>query len=117
MPRVPEPNGVQTAPATVPALPPPPKSSGRYDFELPEHLTVSDMLAIQLADCVRIVQTLSNQATDPFLHDTERLHTIHSLENVVNASATLTQSIGRLQSESWGEDDYTPSAHAKRRKS
>lgn len=93
---------------TAPALPPPnPPAAkpGRYDFEVPEHLTISDMLAIQLADCVRITQRLSDQATDAYLHDTERLHTIHSLESVVNASEKLTRTIGRLRNESWEDDE------------
>jgi hypothetical protein len=77
----------------------------RYDFEVPEHLTISDMLAIQLADCVRIVQRLSDQASDPHLHDTERLHTIHSLSDVVKASETLTRTIGRLRNDSWEPDE------------
>ncbi len=85
-----------------------PQRSTRYDFEVPEHLAISDMLAIQLADCVRIVQRLSDQATDPHLHDTERMHTIHSLTDVVKASETLTRTIGRLRNESWLEPDELP---------
>lgn len=87
------------------AAPPPPS---RYNFEVPEHLTISDMLAIQLADCVRIVQRLSDHASDPQLHNTERLHTIHSLSDVVNASEKLTRTIGRLRNDSWDEPDETP---------
>ena len=89
-----------------PAVATPPISS-RYNFEVPEHLTISDMLAIQLADCVRISQQLSDQATDPHLHGTERLHTIHSLESVVNAAEKLTRTIGRLRSDSWEDDELT----------
>jgi len=72
----------------------------------------ADMLAIQLADCVRITQTLSDHASDPQLHDTERLHTIQSLGNVVGASETLTRTIGRLRMDSW--DDEPPRKRAKR---
>lgn len=82
----------------------PPKSSGRYDFEVPEHLTISDMLAIQLAECVRITHVLSDYASDPQLRDCERLHTIHSLGSVVKASEKLTRTIGRLRTGSWDED-------------
>lgn len=87
--------------------PPPaaPPASSRYNFEVPEHLTVSDMLAIQLADCVRITQRLSDEANDPHLHGTERLHTIHSLESVVNASEKLTRTIGRLRNDTWEDDE------------
>jgi hypothetical protein len=99
-----------TAPASPAGVPVP--RSGRYDFEVPEHLTISDMLAIQLADCVRITQTLSDHASDPQLHDTERLHTIQSLGNVVGASETLTRTIGRLRMDSW--DDEPPRKRAKR---
>jgi len=95
-----------------PALPATVQQPGRYDFRAPDHLSVADMLTVQLAECVRIAQRLSDQATDPLLHDTERLHTIHSLESVVNASETLTRTIGRYQSDSW---DYPPKrGHAKR---
>lgn len=93
-----------TLPAAASSGCPPAPRSGRYDFEVPEHLTISDMLAIQLADCVRITQTLSDHASDPQLHDNERLHTIHSLENVVKASETLTRTIGRLRTDSWDEE-------------
>jgi len=95
----------------VPALPAPP-ASARYNFEVPEHLTISDMLAIQLADCVRITQRLSDQVSDPHLHDSERTHTIHSLESVVNASETLTRTIGRLRNDDWEEE--SPRKRAKR---
>jgi hypothetical protein len=103
-----EESGSSPGPGTAAAA-----KSGRYDFEIPEHLTVSDMLSIQLADCVRIMQTLSDQASDPRLEDTERLHTIHSLERVVNASETLTRTIDRLRSGE-GFEDERPSKHAKR---
>src|SRR5690349_11722307 len=69
----------------------------RYNFELPYGLTVSELLAIQLADCVNIVQSLSDDAKDRRLQDVERLHTIHSLETVVNASTKLGETIDRLQ--------------------
>ena len=86
--------------------PPPaaPPTSSRYNFEVPEHLTVSDMLAIQLADCVRITQRLSDEANDPHLHGTER-HAIHSLESVVKASERLTRTIGRLCNDAWEDDE------------
>jgi len=88
---------------TAPSAVPPPSS--RYNFEVPEHLSISDMLAIQLADCVRIAQMLSDQATDPHLHGTERLHTVHSLESVVSASEKLTRTIGRLRTDSWEDEE------------
>ncbi|HEX3653849.1 MAG TPA: hypothetical protein VHU18_13600 [Rhizomicrobium sp.] len=100
-----EPHRMATGPAQPATAPRP---TGRYNFEVPEHLTISDMLAIQLADCVRIVQRLSDQASDPHLHDTERMHTIHSLSDVVNASEKLTRTIGRLRNESWEESDEMP---------
>ena len=78
--------------------------SKRYNFHVPKHLTISDMLTIQLADCVRIVQTLSDYASDPMLQDVERMHTIHSLENVVKASEILTRTMSRIGSDSWGEE-------------
>jgi hypothetical protein len=95
---------------TAPASAPPPSS--RYNFEVPEHLTISDMLTIQLADCVRITQRLADQASDPHLHDAERMHTIHSLESVVNASETLTRTLGCLQNDSWEAEP--PRTRAKR---
>jgi hypothetical protein len=102
------PHVAPSAAAAAKPPPSPPVRSSRYDFEIPEHLTISDMLAIQLADCVRIVQRLSDQASDPHLHDTERMHTIHSLENVVNASEKLTRTIGRLRNDQWDEPDELP---------
>lgn len=102
----------ENTPAEEASTPPAGQKPALYDFEVPQHLTISDMLTIQLADCVRIVRRLSDQASDPHLHDTERLHTIHSLENVVNASETLTRTIGRFQSDAW---DHPPKrGHAKR---
>jgi hypothetical protein len=84
-----------------------PVPSGRYNFEVPEHLSISDMLAIQLADCVRIVHRLSDRAYESDLHDTERMHTIHSLSDVVDASEKLTRTIGRLRNDCWEEVSET----------
>ncbi len=89
--------------------------SKRYDFEVPEEFHISDLLAIQLADCVRITQTLSDQASNPYLQDVERLHTIHSLESVVNASTKLTQMIDCLRNGTRYPEEVS-NARAKRRK-
>ena len=80
----------------------------RYDFEVPDHLTISDMLAIQLAECVRIVHTLSDEANDRRLNDYERMQTIHSLDNVVKSSETLTRTIATLGGNTaWDEAEKT----------
>ena len=50
--------------------------SSRYDFEMPEHLTVSDLLAIQVAECARLVRNLTDQASNPHLIDIERLRMV-----------------------------------------
>ena len=84
---------------TRPALPAPEPAgakSGRYDFEVPDGLAVSDLLAVQLADCARLVRSLSDQAVDPRLEDLERLRTIQSLSDVVTASGDLAECIDRM---------------------
>ena len=58
---------------------------------------------VQLADCVRVTRTLSDYASDPRLEDVERMHTIHSLENVVKTSEILTRTISRIGGDSWDE--------------
>jgi hypothetical protein len=49
---------------------------------------------------------------DHQLHDTERLHTIHSLQTVIEASETLTRTISRLKNDSW---DVEPAAKGVKR--
>lgn len=90
------------------------QARGRYDFEVPAGIQVTDLLAIQLADCVRIVQTISDQATAAHLDDLERMRMVNTIESVVNASARLTQMIDRLQGGAPCEDD-SGSAQKKRK--
>lgn len=87
----------------------------RYDFELPHDIVISDLLAIQLADCARIVRTLSDQATEARLDDLERLRTIQSLNTVITASGDLAECIDRIQGGSGWRD--RPETRKKLRKS
>jgi hypothetical protein len=80
----------------LPAAAEVPPKPGRYEFELPDGVAVSDLLAVQLADCARIVRALSDQASDTRLEDLERLRTIQSLSDVVAASGDLAECIDRM---------------------
>ena len=80
-------------PAAVPAAKPP----GRYAFALPENFDVSDMLAVQLAECVRLTQSLSDRAIAAPLEIYERSQTVDSLGDVVAASGDLAECIDRFQ--------------------
>ncbi|MBV9569794.1 MAG: hypothetical protein JO056_00955 [Alphaproteobacteria bacterium] len=85
-------------PAVVPpAAAPPAKVPGRYAFSLPENFDVSDMLAVQLAECVRLTQTLSDEVITLPMQLHERSQTIRSLGEVVAASGDLAESIDRSQ--------------------
>jgi hypothetical protein len=100
---------------TTPATPPSAQKPKRYDFELPQDIVISDLLAIQLADCARIVRALSDQASDARLEDLERLRTIQSLSDVIKASGDLAECIDRIQGGSGWRDQ--PSTREKKRKS
>ena len=101
------------APADVPAAPIPRPS--RYDFELPSDTTVSDMLALQLAECVRIARSLSDQATDARLDDLERLRTVQALQNLVESSGDLAECIDRLQGGFGWRDQPLPRKKVRKR--
>jgi hypothetical protein len=81
--------------AAVAALPPP-QPPPRYDFAKPSH-SVSDLLAVQLAECVRIVRALSDHAIAPSARDWERTPTIHAIDNVIGSSAKLAEWIDRIE--------------------
>ena len=106
-----------TAAGDVPRAAPPDalKKPKRYDFELPQDIVISDLLAIQLADCARIVRSLSDQASDARLEDIERLRTIQSLGDVIQASGDLAECIDRIQGGSGWHD--RPSTRKNIRKS
>ena len=87
----------EVSPPAAEAPPAPAPRPARYDFELPSDTTVSDMLALQLAECVRIARSLSDQATNPRLDDLERLRTVQTLQNLVESSGDLAECIDRLQ--------------------
>jgi hypothetical protein len=78
--------------AALPPLQPPP----RYDFAKPSH-SVSDLLAVQLAECVRVVRALSDHATAPCARDWERTPAIHAIDNVIGSSAKLAEWIDRIE--------------------
>ncbi|MBV9569889.1 MAG: hypothetical protein JO056_01435 [Alphaproteobacteria bacterium] len=86
-------------PAVPPAkiAPPAPKPAGRYAFSLPENFDVSDMLAVQLAECVRLTQTLSDEVITLPMQLHERSQTIRSLGEVVASSGDLAENIDRFQ--------------------
>jgi hypothetical protein len=75
---------------------PPPQPPPRYDFAKPSH-SVSDILAVQLAECVRVVRALSDHATAPCARDWERTPAIHAIDNVIGSSAKLAEWIDRIE--------------------
>jgi hypothetical protein len=103
------------AEGTVSTGPAPAGKPRRYDFELPQDIVISDLLAIQLADCARIVRTLSDQASETRLDDLERLRAIQSLTTVITASGDLAECIDRLQGGTGWRD--RPEPRQKTRKS
>ena len=74
----------------------PPVPRPRYDFEVPSDIAVSDLLAIQLAECARMTRSLSDQVTDARLDDLERHRTVQSLESVITAAGDLAECIDRV---------------------
>lgn len=88
-----------------PPLPPANQKPKRYDFEFPEGIHISDLLAVQLAECVRLVRNLTDNASQPHLMDIERLRMVDQMKDIVGASTQLTREIGRLQSGTRYEDD------------
>jgi len=85
---------------------PAPNPPSRYDFAKPTH-SVSDLLAVQLAECVRMVRALSDEAIAPCVRDWERTPTIHAIDNVIGSSAKLAEWIDRI------ENGTPPSAEAR----
>ena len=77
----------------------------RYDFEFPDGIHISDLLAIQLAECARLVRNLTDNASQPHLMDVECLRMVDQLKDIVGASTQLTREIGRLQNGTRYEDD------------
>jgi hypothetical protein len=86
----------------------------RYDFEVPEGIPVSDLLAIQLAECARLVRNLTDSASNPHLMDIERLRMVDQLKDIVGASTQLSREIDHLQNGAPRAEDE--SAHGKKRK-
>jgi len=80
-------------PATLGPPEPPPE---RYNFALPP-FAVSDLLALQMAECVRVVRSLADDAVSGRLELHERAQTIHSLTDAVKCSSDLTQAFDVLQ--------------------
>ncbi|MBV8799954.1 MAG: hypothetical protein JOY77_10175 [Alphaproteobacteria bacterium] len=75
---------------------PPPEPPPRYAFDKPAHST-ADLLTVQLAECVRVVRALSDQAVEPSARDWERTPTIHAIDNVIGSSAKLAEWIDRIE--------------------
>src|SRR4051794_31136859 len=92
----------------------PAQKPGRYDFELPSDITVSDLLAIQLAECALMTRSLSDQVTDTRLYDLERLRTVQSLETVITASGDLAECIDRVHGGFGWRDQPQPRKKARK---
>jgi hypothetical protein len=73
-----------------------PAAPQRYDFEVPERIPVADMIAVQVAECARMMIALSDTATGGRLDSVDRMHTIHSVRDIVTASAELAECFDRL---------------------
>src|SRR4051812_748926 len=81
-----------------------PAEAGRYDFPLPTETAISDLLGVQLAECVRVVRNLSDRVIGEPLEIYERSQTIHSLGDVITASGNLAECLDRMHGGSGWQD-------------
>jgi hypothetical protein len=104
-----QPEGRALTAPSVPAIP------ERYDFPLPDHIAVSDLLGIQLGEMVRVTRFLSDIAMERSLDAHERVQTIHSIDDIVGCSGKLAEYMDRVRGNfGWQDRPQRPRLPARR---
>ncbi|MFL5238006.1 MAG: hypothetical protein ACJ8EL_10460 [Rhizomicrobium sp.] len=98
------------------AAPPVPAVPERYDFPLPDHIAVSDLLGIQLGEMVRVTRFLSDIAMERNQDAHERVQTIHSIDDIVGCAGKLAEYMDRTRGNfGWQDRPSRPGLSARKR--
>jgi hypothetical protein len=96
--------------------PPAPTIPERYDFPVPDHIAIIDLLAVELGEMVRVTRFLSDLAMDRNQDAHERVQTIHSIDNIVGCSGKLAEYLDRTRGNfGWQDRPQRPGLLARKR--
>jgi|KBSMisStaDraftv2_1062788.scaffolds.fasta_scaffold399526_2 hypothetical protein len=105
-----QPEGRALTAPPVPAIP------ERYDFPVPDHIAIIDLLAVELGEMVRVTRFLSDLAMDRSQDAHERMQTIHSIDNIVGCSGKLAEYLDRTRGNfGWQDRPQRPGLAARKR--